>query len=199
MNRGIVLLIGLATVILLANYASSAIFITDNTGVNVPADNGTSTMLNVTSRMQQYVGFFGGINSTVKINTTIGAPQLYAQPVTSGKIYFVKNGATLEGAIVPALNDTDTDANFSLSGSYVTGNHFKNNGTICGVEFSDFLYTTDEYGVAILRDSAADPNYFICTDISPKTSSNGMGNVAFEVIVPKTDIYASYDVYVDLE
>ncbi|MBI5225209.1 hypothetical protein HY989_05035, partial [Candidatus Micrarchaeota archaeon] len=42
-------------------------------------------------------------------------------------------------------------------------------------------------------------NYFLCTDIVAKTSTNGMGSVAFEVVVPKTANYTSYDVWIDLE
>ncbi|HLC48410.1 MAG TPA: hypothetical protein VJI13_05025 [Candidatus Norongarragalinales archaeon] len=199
MRRGYQLVLGLVAIVFLAKMAASAIFLTDNTGVAAPSENGTSTLLNVSARMQQYVGFFGVINSTVKINTTVGAPQLYAQPVTSGKIYFVKAGASLSGAIVPALNNTQTDGNFSLTGYYITGNHFVNNGTVCGVASMDHLNTTDNYMVAIARDSGATPNYLICGDIRTVVSTNGLGTTAFQVIVPKTSTYSSYDVYVDLE
>ncbi len=199
MNRNYVLVLTLVVVLLLARAVSSAIFITDNTGVTVPADNGTSTMLNITARMQQYIGFFGQVNTTVKINTTAGAPKLYDMPVTSGKIFFLKNGDVPSGAIVPALNDSETDGNFSLTGYYVTGNHFVKNDTVCGIASVDHLLTTDGYKVGIFKDSGETPVYFVGTDIAQVTSSNGMGTPVFEVIAPKTSVYDSYDVYIDLE
>lgn len=198
MNLKYLIVVCLAGLIIMSQYVASALFVTDNTAVAVPSDNGTSTMLNITARMQQYVGFFGVINSTVKLNTGAGNI-LYQKPVTSGKIYFFKNGATPTGALVPALNNSQTDANFSLSGYYATGNHFVNNATVCGVSLVNHLNTTDNYAVGIMKDSAANPNFFICTDIRPVTSANGMGAVTFEAVVPKTSSYASYDVYVDLE
>ncbi|MBI5224473.1 hypothetical protein HY989_01235, partial [Candidatus Micrarchaeota archaeon] len=67
MNSKYVLLLGVALAFFLSKPVLAAIFITDNTGVSVPADNGTSTLLNVTARMQQYVGYYGQINASVKL------------------------------------------------------------------------------------------------------------------------------------
>ncbi len=176
---------------------------TDNLGSPVPAQNGTSIYLNVTSRMQQYVGFFGRIWNEVRLNVTNGSGVLYNKSMTSGKIYFFKAGESSTGAIVPALNNSQTDGNFSLTGQYITGSHFVKNSTICGVASVDHLNTSDNYGVGIFRDSAAIPRYFLCTDIQAKTSTNGFntvdGNVYFEVVVPKTSTYQAYDIWVDGE
>lgn len=199
MNRNIIGI--LAAIILLsfaANFALATLSVTDNTNIAVPTANGTSTMLNVTMRMQQYVGFFGAINTTVKLNTGAGNI-LYQKPVTTGKIFFFKTGVTPTGALVPALNNSQTDANYSLSGYYATGNHFMNNGTVCGIANINFLNTTDQYGVGIFKDSAANPNFGFCSDVVQKTSTNGFGTPAFEVIVAKTATYTAYDIYVDLE
>ncbi|MBI5225398.1 hypothetical protein HY989_06020 [Candidatus Micrarchaeota archaeon] len=178
-------------------FASAAIQQTDNTAVAAPTENGTSTLLNVTTRMQQYVGFFGHINTTVRLNTNPASAILYTRLVTQGKIYFFKAGATPQTPFTTALNNTATDNNFALTGYYVTGNHYMNNGTICGQSSTNFLNTTDQYGVGIFKDAAF--NYFVCSDIVQKTSTNGFGSVGFEVIVPKTSNYTSYDVWIDLE
>ncbi len=195
-------LAGLAVIVLLIQFAQSALIVTDNLGVATPSQNGTSFDLNVTSRMQQYVGYFGNVVTMVRLNTTNASGsnlQLYNKSITTGKIYFAKSGATLTGAITPAMNNSQTDGNFSLTGVYITGNHFIRNGTICGVASVDHLNTTDNYGVGIFKDAAADPNYFLCTDILTKTSNYGFGSVGFEAVVPKTSTYAAYDVYIDLE
>ncbi len=202
-NRKIGLITIMAfAVIVLAGYVNSAIQTTDNLGVPVPAANGTSSNLNISARMQQYVGYFGNVVTMVRLNTTNASGsnlQLYNKSITTGKIYFAKSGATLTGAITPAMNNSQTDGNFSLTGVYITGNHFIRNGTICGVASVDHLNTTDNYGVGIFKDAAADPNYFLCTDILTKTSNYGFGSVGFEAVVPKTSTYAAYDVYIDLE
>ncbi|MEK6843187.1 MAG: hypothetical protein AABY04_01745 [Candidatus Micrarchaeota archaeon] len=196
MNRKFVLLLGLALALILSRPVLAAIFVTDNTAVAVPTANGTSTLLNVTARMQQYVGFFGQVNATVKL-TAGGSNILYAKLVSSGKIYFFKAGAVPQTPFTTALNNTATDNNFQLSGYYITGNHYMNNGTICGQASTNFLNTTDNYGVGIFKDTNF--NYFLCTDISTKVSTNGFGTVGFEVVVPKTANYTSYDVWIDLE
>lgn len=198
------MLLGLVFVVVIAftRLATSAIQVTDNLGVPVPAENGTSTLLNVTARMQQYVGYFGDAVMMVRLNTTNVSGsnlQLYNRSILSGRIYFFKSGATPTGAFTPAMNNSQTDGNFSLTGYYITGNHYMNNGTICNVTSVDFLNTTDNYGVGIFKDSAATPNYFLCTDIVRKSSAFGFGTVAFEAVVPKTSSYTAYDVYVDLE
>lgn len=192
-------LVGLVAIALLANFAASSLYLSDNQNVAVPTDNGTSSSINVTARMQQYVGFFGNINTTVILSAANNNTKMYTKAVTTGKIYFVKAGAAPTGAITPALNNSQTDGNFSLSGYYVTGNHYIHNTTICGVDFANSLNTTDNYPVAILKDAATTPNYFLCTDIIQKTSTNGMGSVSYEVVVPKTGVYTAYDVFVDLE
>ncbi|MFH0971910.1 MAG: hypothetical protein V1835_05075 [Candidatus Micrarchaeota archaeon] len=196
LDKKYVLLAALVISLVLANFVASAIFITDSTGISVPDENGTSDMLNITARMQQYVGFYGNINTTVRLSTAVGN-NMYSKPVTEGKIYFYKNGATPTGAVVAAANDSETDANFSLSGYYITGNHYQVAASICGVADTPSLNTTDNYAVGILRDEAY--NFFLCTDIAVKTSSHGMGTPSFEIVVPKTSTYASYDVYIDLE
>lgn len=175
--------------------------VTDNTAVAVPSENGTSTLLNVTSRMQQYVGFFGRVWQEVRLNTTVGSGTMYNKSVSSGKMYFFKAGSTPTGVFTPALNNSQTDGNFSLSGFYVTGNHFVLNSTVCGTASVDHLNTTDNYMNGIFKDAAATPNYFLCVDILPKTSTNGFespdGNVQFEIVVPKTASYLSYDIWID--
>ncbi|MFH1750439.1 MAG: hypothetical protein ABH863_02050 [Candidatus Micrarchaeota archaeon] len=196
--------IGAAAFLLLISVSvRAALQQTDNTAVAVPSDNGTSTYLNVTTRMQQYVGFFGRIWYEVRLNFTTGSGTLYNKSVTEGKIYFYKAGATPTGAILTAVNNSDTDGNFSLTGYYATGNHYVLNSTVCGVTSVDHLNTTDNYAVGIFKDQAATPNYFLCTDITQKSSTNGFntvdGNVHFEVVVPKTSTYTSYDVWIDSE
>lgn len=190
----ILLLLGL-----LANFTSSSIFLTDNQNVAVPSDNGTSSNLNITGRMQQYVGYYGNINTTVILSAANNNTRMYTKLVTQGKVYFFRQGQEPTGTFTPALNNSQTDGNFSLSGYYVTGNHFALNSTVCGVESVDHLNTTDNYMVGIFKDSATTPRYFLCTDIRTMTSANGMGTVSYEIVVPKTAIYTAYDVFVDLE
>ncbi|MFH1257337.1 MAG: hypothetical protein V1658_00205, partial [Candidatus Micrarchaeota archaeon] len=158
-----------------------------------------STLLNVTTRMQQYVGFFGNVTAEVRLNVTVNSGTLYRKDVDRGKIYFFDTGATPTMPFVPALNNSETDGNFSLTGFYVTGNHFIYNNTVCGVVSVDHLNTSDNYMVGIFRDAAAAPNYFICTDIRPVSSSTGFGAVEFQAVVPKTGLYMAYDVWIDFE
>ncbi|MEK6954250.1 MAG: hypothetical protein AABX01_04540, partial [Candidatus Micrarchaeota archaeon] len=60
-------LAGLAVIVLLIQFAQSALIVTDNLGVATPSQNGTSFDLNVTSRMQQYVGYFGNVVTMVRL------------------------------------------------------------------------------------------------------------------------------------
>ncbi len=196
--------LALILLVFTVNTVKAVVEQSDNLGVPVPANNGTSTLLNVTARMQQYVGFFGNVISVVRLNVTnvTGSPnyQLYNKTATSGDIYFFQSGDTPTTPFINARNNSETDGNFSLTGYYVTGNHYEYNesGTICGSGWANYLNTTDGYRVGIFRDSSATPNYFLCTDISQVSSVNGFGNVNFEVIVPKTSTYSAYDVWIDL-
>lgn len=200
------LILGIAAVVVLSmlvNVVRAPLYITDNTNVAVPVENGTSTNLNVTSRMQQYVGFFGRVWAEVRLNATPGSGTMYNKSVTNGSIYFFKTGSTPTTPFSNAgLGDT-TDLNFSLTGYYKVTNHFVNSGRVCGTNSVNHLNTTDNYAVGIFKDSAATPNYFVCTDIQIKISQNGFssvdGNVAFEVIAPKTVSYQAYDIWIDGE
>ncbi|MFH0971375.1 MAG: hypothetical protein V1835_02300 [Candidatus Micrarchaeota archaeon] len=193
----------LILLVFVVNFVKAPLYVSDNTNVAVPDENGTSTLLNITSRMQQYVGFYGRIWAEVRRTATVGSGTMYNRTMDRGFIYFFKNGATPTYAFVPAINNSETDGNFSLTNYYITGNHYMNNGTICGIAAVDHLNTTDSYAVGIFHDSAATPNYFLCTDIQIKVSTNGFdttdGNVAFEVVVPKTSSYQAYDVWIDGE
>ncbi|HLC47769.1 MAG TPA: hypothetical protein VJI13_01740 [Candidatus Norongarragalinales archaeon] len=197
--------VGIAILGILAYSARASLYQTDNLNVAVPSENGTSTLLNVTSRMQQYVGFFGRIWAEVRLNTTAGSGTLYNKSVDRGMMYLFKAGATPLLPFSPAsINATTTDLNFSLTGYYVTGNHFINNGTVCNISSAMYLNTTDNFMVGIFKDASTAPkNYFVCTDIRPVNSQNGFntidGNVLFEVIAPKTATYSAYDIWVDGE
>jgi hypothetical protein len=204
--------LGIVVLAVLAISVKATLYISDNTNVAVPAENGTSTYLNVTSRMQQYVGFFGRIWAEVRLNITIGSGTMYNKTVDKGMIYFFKNGATPTGPFSPAsINDTYADLNFSLTGYYLTGNHFIHNsttggttGSVCNKTNVWHLNTTDNFMVGIFKDSATAPkNYFLCVDIRPAISTNGFntadGDVKFEAIVPKTSVYNAYDIWIDGE
>ncbi len=198
-------IIGALVVLAFMAHVATSVIQTDNLGVPVPASNGTSTLLNVTARMEQYVGYFGDIVMMVRYNvtnvSTSSSPnyQLYNQSVVGeGKIYFFQSGDTPTEPFTTARNNSQTDGNFSLSGFYITGNHYMNNGTICGQESTDYLNTSDNYGVGIFKDSTAEPNYFLCVDIVRKASAYGFGTTAFQAVVPKTSTYTAYDVYIDL-
>ncbi|MFH1257889.1 MAG: hypothetical protein ABIG96_06550 [Candidatus Micrarchaeota archaeon] len=199
MNSRFWLLVVLLVAIGFVNLVTSSVYLSGNQDVAVPADNGTSSNTNISARMQQYVGFFGEINATIILGFANNNTRIYQKPVTSGKIFFVKVGAALTGAIQAADADTDTDANFSLTGYYITANHFTLSSTVAGVASVNHLNTTDNFMVGIFKDSAAAPNYFVGTDIRSITSANGMGDVSYEVIVPKTGTYTAYDVFIDLE
>ncbi len=197
-------IIVLALIGLAANMVVATLHISDNTAIDTEVmENGTSQLINVTSRMQQYVGMYGRIWSEVRLNVTVGSGTLYNKSVDRGMIYFFKNGATPTGPFYGAANDSETNANFSLTGYYIVDNHFIHNDSVCNTTSVWHLNTTDEYAVGIFRDSAANYNYFICTDITPKTSTNGFdtseGSVYFEAILPKTSSYLVYDIWVDGE
>jgi hypothetical protein len=194
-NRNHVI-VGLALLFVLARFAAAALYQTDSQNVATPSTNGTADQLNITSRMQQYVGFYGGITTEIRKNSTAGSGSMYSKSVTAGKIYAIPNGQTPTGALIQAKNDSFADGNLSLSGYYVTGNHFLLNSTVCGLTGVDNLLTTDNYAIGLLRDSAGPTNYLFCTDILPKTSAVNLGEVSYEFILPSTK--SAWDFYVDL-
>ncbi len=183
-----------APVVMAAYIATS-----DNLNVAVPAANGTSSQVNITAPMQQYVGFFGTVAVAVRRNSTNGYI-MYNKTATSGKLYFYKTGAVVDQNVLAAPTGAATDGNFSLSGFYVTANQFTNSLTVCGVASSNALTTTDNLNTSIYRNqTAGGANYFLCTDIANTVSTNGFGTVQYEIVVPKTSAYTAYDVYLDLQ
>jgi hypothetical protein len=189
----------LALILSVQLVAAANIEATDNTNVAVPADNGTSSQVNITAKMEQYVGFFGTVAVAVRRNTTNGYV-MYNKTATSGKLYFYKAGSTVDGNVLAAPASSVSDGNFSLSGFYATANHFTSSLTVCGVASSNALTTTDGLNTSIYRNqTAGGANYFLCTDIANTVSTNGFGTVQYEIVVPKTSLYTAYDVYYDLE
>jgi hypothetical protein len=180
----------------------------DLSNIETPV-NGTANYTNISGRMQQFVGFYGRIVMEVRKETGQGST-LYNKTVTSGRLFFVKNGENPDWTYLTAAeNNSNTDRNLSLTGYYVTGNHFVfNESRLSEVENStcnrsaNYLNTTDNYKSAILCDTigcAGSPKYFFCVDIADKQSTQGFGQVQYEIIVPKTSAYNSYDIFYDLE
>ncbi|MFH1107500.1 MAG: hypothetical protein V1787_06440 [Candidatus Micrarchaeota archaeon] len=169
----------------------------DNTNVAVPADNGTSSNTSIAGRMQQYVGFYGNVSFEVRNNTNLGNV-LYRKTVTSGVLYFLKNGDTFPGTLVNATANTTADSVIGVSGYYNTSNHFDSRGNLCNTLNVSKLTTTDSRTTGLL----SDPNnteYMFCTDIGYFTSSNGFGSeLSYEIIVAKTPAYMAYDIWFDL-
>ncbi|MBU1197719.1 hypothetical protein KJ765_04360 [Candidatus Micrarchaeota archaeon] len=197
-----ILALGLIVAGVMSVIVYAAVEQSDNTNVAVPTNNGTSTNLSVAGRMQQYVGFYGNMSYQVRNDTTVGNI-LYQKTVTQGVLYFFKNGATPTEPFVNASTNSTTDTNFSLTGYYVTGNHFDTNASDgqCASNLDlKVLNTTDGRSTAILFDSstAGTENYLFCTNISSFTSTNGFGTINYEIVVAKTPTYMAYDIWHDL-
>lgn len=180
----------------MASIAAAAAVISDLTNVAVPVY-GTCSNQSVTGRMQQYVGFYGTVAMQVR-NNTLAGNIMYQKAVSSGKLYFLKTGVTPTAPFVLAAADSAADTAFGLSGNYITADHYTGTGTMCGVSNAKYLNTTDLYNSTILKDSAGTPNYVVCAELAQKTSTNGFGSVAYEIVVPTTATYTAYDIWYDL-
>ncbi len=185
--------------LLFAPLVVANIVVSDNTNVAVPATNGTSSNVNITALAQQYVGFYGSVAVDVRKNTSTGY-MLFNKTATGGKLYFYDQGVTVDQNVLAAPANTETSGNFSLTGSaYNVSQYFTLSQTVCGVASTNSLNTSDGYLVGIFRNQTGfGANYFLCVDISNKTSTNGFGTVQYEIVVPKTATYIAYDVYYDL-
>jgi len=184
----------------MASLVVAAAVSSDTTNVATPADYGTCANQDVTGRMQQYVGFYGNVSMQVRNETTAGNV-MYSKAVNTGKLYFLKNGATPTQPFLAASPSAPaTDGNFSLTGWYASANHFANQMTVCGVASTYYLNTTDEYTVGLFKDSAADPNtnFGLCVDMKQVASTNGFGTTLYQVVVPKTASFTNYDIWYDL-
>jgi hypothetical protein len=201
-------LLVLGVIMLSAGFVVAVIQPSDEFNQGAPT-NGTSNFTNVTGRMQQFVGFYGKVAMQVRKTVGVGSV-LYDKIVTQGKLYFIKNGENPDWTgLDVAKNNSNTDGNISLTGYYVTGNHFVfNDSLLIGTERTtcnksgNYLNTTDAYKVTILCDTAAcagSPKYFFCVDISDKLSTNDYGVVQYEIITAKTSVYTSYDIFYDME
>ena len=192
----------LIAAVFIANFVSAEPVAADQQGVTAPA-NGTANSANLSFLAQQYIGFYG--NVTMQVRAVSGPNSLYNRTVTSGCV-FVTDGDHASGVPSwPAKTsspDTFADGNFSLTGAYITGNHYNTIITsLCGVTTVYKLNTTDDFAVGIFRDgNASTSQHFIGSNIKNIVSSNGFGLVQYEVIVPKTATYgnAGYDFYVEL-
>jgi hypothetical protein len=204
-------LFAIGVILLSAGFVVAVIQPSDQVGTQTQGTplNGTSNNSNISGRMQQYVGFYGRV--TMEVRKTVGVGSvMYNKTVTQGKLYFIKNGENPDWTgLDVAKNNSNTDRNLSLTGYYVTGNHFVfNDSLLIGTERTtcnksgDYLNTTDAYKIIVMCDAigcAGSPKYFFCVDIADKLSANGYGVVQYEMITAKTPTYTSYDVYYDME
>jgi hypothetical protein len=186
----VVLLLAMAAILVRASTVS------DNTNLGVPSDNGTSGNQTITGRMEQYAAYYGNVSMQVRNNTAAGNV-LYSKTVTSGKLYFLKNGATFPTNLIAAPANSTADTAIGLSGFYVTANHFDTTDTVCGVGSAPKITTTDSVDTGMFSEED-NTNYLFCTDITTITSTNGFGTINYEVIVPTTSLYTAYDVWFDL-
>ena len=100
------------------------------------------------------------------------------------------------------VSDPTTDANFSLSGQYVTSNMGFSNTTgmsVCGVPSIWYVNTTDNIPVGILRDNATAPwSYYMCSKVLPQGSGSNL-HIAYQyaILAPKTAAWGNsgYDLY----
>ncbi|MBU1197021.1 hypothetical protein KJ765_00760 [Candidatus Micrarchaeota archaeon] len=182
---------------LLVTFVWAAVEQSDNTAEPVPTNNGTSRNMSVAGRMQQYVGFYGNVSFEVRNDTSLGNV-MYRKTVHYGKLFFFDEGDTPTEPFSAAPTTANTDGNFSLTGYYVTSNHFDTQDTVCNTSSVNKLNTTDNRLTGIFYDAAAPSNYFFCTEISAFTSTNGFGTLSYEIVVAKTSSYMSYDIWFDL-
>ncbi|MFH1107235.1 MAG: hypothetical protein V1787_05040 [Candidatus Micrarchaeota archaeon] len=162
----------------------------------VPDDNGTANNTNITGRMQMYVGYYGNVTMQVRNSTQLGNV-MYNRSVTSGKLYFMKNGVSPPASFINATANSTADGVIGLTGFYSTVYHFDSRQDACGVANVSKLNTTDNRMTGLLSNTA-NTAYFFCTDIGSFFSSNGFGTISYEIIVAKTPAYMAYDIWFDL-
>ncbi|MBU1197721.1 hypothetical protein KJ765_04370 [Candidatus Micrarchaeota archaeon] len=190
-----------AILLITGSFMVYAVQQSDNTNVAAPTDNGTSSNLTVTGRMEQYVGFYGNLTMQVRNNTAVGNV-LYTKPVSQGVLYFFETGVTPSEPFVNASTNSTTDGNFSLTGYYVTANHFDSSASDgqCGSALNmRVLNTTDSRSTAIIYDStgAGTEKYGFCTNLS-NFATTSFGRINYQVVVAKTAGYNAYDIWFDL-
>ena len=173
-----------------------AAVISDNTNVAVPTTNGTSSNTSITGLAEQLVGFYGNVTVQVRNNSAAGNI-LYQKPVTTGVLYFLKTGQAFPNAVVNATANTTADGVIGFTGFYASSNVFDSRQDACGETNVSKLNTTDNRMTGLLSNNTND-QYFFCTDIGSFTSANGFGTIGYEIIVPKTLTYTSYDIWFDL-